>query len=274
LRNIGGGEVRVKVDGQYVSLAPSALPSNWAGLLTIDFSSVGGDAARTIEVECWLCAPNQIAIGPTDSLYLPRRSPDEPCLYVIGDSFTYGSAATEPGFTSLVETIRAVTGIEDLIVDGVGSTGYKRTTGSGGNDYLSRVTAYGDVLATAGAVLFLGSVNDSIYTASQVQAQAAACFAQVRPLPVYAVVMASEQPTPAGQTAVRDGVQAAMAAAPNAGGFLDLTGVLTGTGYGGHTTGTGNSDVLRSSDGTHPTQAGHDLYGRMIGDWLNEVLPR
>lgn len=40
-------------------------------------------------------------------------------------------------------------------------------------------------------------------------------------------------------------------------------GYMTGKGQSGTTTGTGNSDLFRSSDGTHPTQAGHEHIGRI-----------
>lgn len=46
----------------------------------------------------------------------------------------------------------------------------------------------------------------------------------------------------------------------------------TGTGRVGATTGTGNSDLLVSSDSTHPTQAGHDLLGATVASLMRAAL--
>lgn len=48
--------------------------------------------------------------------------------------------------------------------------------------------------------------------------------------------------------------------------------LLTGYGRVGATTGTGNSDLYVSTDGSHPSQAGHDALGQCIGSLLIDAL--
>lgn len=51
------------------------------------------------------------------------------------------------------------------------------------------------------------------------------------------------------------------------------SGLWTGTGQVGSTTGSGNSDLLVSSDGTHPSQAGHEMIGSTLaGLIVSEVF--
>jgi lysophospholipase L1-like esterase len=47
----------------------------------------------------------------------------------------------------------------------------------------------------------------------------------------------------------------------------------TGTGNAGATTGSGNCDVFVSSDGTHPTAAGHDFIARLFYARYVALLP-
>lgn len=41
-------------------------------------------------------------------------------------------------------------------------------------------------------------------------------------------------------------------------------GYMTGNGRSGTPTGSGNSDLFRNTDGTHPTQAGHEHIGNLV----------
>ena len=49
-------------------------------------------------------------------------------------------------------------------------------------------------------------------------------------------------------------------------------GYMTGSGQVGTTTGNGNADILRSSDGTHPTQAGHEHIGNLVRSLIARQL--
>ena len=250
----GGAALSLTTDGSTASVAPMR--------------------SRRIELELWGADFGMAACRHDGSFFTPPvRS--ELSIYAIGDSFLQGAGATEGVFAGgLAEFARVTSGVDDLILDPVGGTGYLRQAG-GSNNFLDRLTLYSADAGDSDLILFVGSVNDNIYTAAQVQAQAAACYALYPTKKVAAVVMASMAPTPAGQAAVLAGVQAAMAAAPNGLGVLDLTNELTGTGLAGTPTGEGNSDVLRSSDGTHPSDEGHQYYGARIGAWLREtILPQ
>jgi lysophospholipase L1-like esterase len=67
---------------------------------------------------------------------------------------------------------------------------------------------------------------------------------------------------------------AALASAHSSGEAVATVGpsLWTGTGKVGTTTGAGNSDLLVTSDGTHPTQAGHNLIGSVVARLLDAAL--
>jgi hypothetical protein len=90
--------------------------------------------------------------------------------------------------------------------------------------------------------------------------------------PVVVPVFASSYPVDSGHAYTLLALQAAAVGRPNV-FVVSLQGALTGTRLQGTPAGAGNSDVLRSSDGAHPSQAGHDYYARRIAQIIEAYVP-
>lgn len=82
--------------------------------------------------------------------------PEEPTVLVFGDSWTYGSAATEPalGYAYVVADVAGWT----TIVDGVRGSGYLKA-GVDGPDYVTRIAAL-DATLDPDLIIVQGSIND------------------------------------------------------------------------------------------------------------------
>lgn len=266
---------RLKVDGVYEQLA--SLPFNDANLtyqgVNRNFGSV---AARHIEVEiyggAWLSG---LQHGSQDAMYLPpwRKTPQ---VYWIGDSFVVGSRASDPGFNDMVDTSMGLLGFDDYANDAQGGTGYLHINSTFPN-YMQRANtqiAAGNALPEI--VIVSGSINDDqeYLNLSTLSSNATALYAHIAavvPNAKVAVVQFSNHTPPAGGdagTQNRATIAAAANAAPNVVGVLDLSTQITGVSGGG----VGTTDVILASDAAHPTQAGHDLYGFRIAQFLDQVL--
>lgn len=256
-----------------LSATTFSIPINVSGTYTSGGTVTGGYAARTIELIGSLLIEG-IETGPLDTVWLAPR-PRLPRWYAIGDSFFAGTGAAS-AFTGMMSQVADGLGCDDFINDALGGTGVIRVNGSLPN-YVTRAANNLPLLGSApDAFLVSGSVNDSIYTAAQVTAAGITlvdAFRAVNPLaPIVVACFASSNPPGGGQTNVRDG-WVAVAAARTGVYVLDLSADLTGTGYQAVQTASGNQNVFRGADGTHPTQPGHDFYARRILQFLQASLP-
>jgi hypothetical protein len=265
----GAGQVRFKINGQYVSRTPTTFTNAaWIGL---DFTTA---AAREIELELsTACGIAFVQYDKTDSVWEAPMARGGPRLYVLGDSFALGSDTTYPDYNGFVQILGERLGCEDLFRDAAGGTGYAKTNGTGTN-YQSRVTGNWPIVTAAGGAdlaLVFGSVNDDASQAT-VQAAAAAVYATLAPTPVIAVVAPAAYPPSAQILQNLAAVQAAATASSNVLGVLNLTYDLTGPGTIATPNGYGNSDVFRATDGTHWTNAGHAYMASRIAQFIYSLI--
>ncbi len=262
-----GGQWRAKVDGKYVDPRPRSVGSDYAlHTIGLDFSQSDPDKRRVVEFElrggAWLAG---IVAGEGDKVSAPPR-PHGRSLYWLGDSFFVGTGARYAGFTDLVEQATARLGSDDSTVDALGGTGYVQdNVGAKYDDYLTRARAnLGKGRARPDVVVVGGSINDINQDPKKVQKAARRLYAYIaRALPsakVVVVPFAPHYPVPSNFAALNRAVLRAAAASPNVIGALDLDARLPRSRAG-----------LQRPDG-HPTQAGHDRYGRLVAAFIRSRL--
>lgn len=194
---------------------------------------------------------------------------DSPRLMVIGDSYTVGTGATKLG-GGFAHQLGQRLGIADTWVNGESGMGFRKVGQQSGKTPIQKLA--GDVVAYAPdwVVVSLG-INDFDATAANVQADASTYLAALlAALPNAGVTVIGPWTAPAMVVPepIFNAVSAAVAAQTAALASRRLRYVDTrseiwqwGTGRTTATSGTGNSNVYISSDGIHPTQAGHDYLG-------------
>ena len=277
-----GGEWRVLVDGVSVGgSAPRSAGSSYAyHVLDLDFSDDRGARSRTITFElsggAWLSgvgtgdASDGVSAPPT-----PRS--EDPSVYWLGDSYVVGSGAQHPGFDDLVHVASSQAGLSNVTVDALGGTGYLKTNaGAKFPNYLSRARQNLKAgRASPNLIIVGGSINDDVYSEEQVRSSAAALYAYLaRALPkskIIVVPFTDAYPVPLPVEHAIDGVLAAARAAPNVIGVLNLPAKVLAE--------RGNTPIARYSARLssskveyHPSPAAHQLYGRIIGQFIAKLL--
>jgi lysophospholipase L1-like esterase len=258
-----GGRWRAKVDGRYVDPRPRTVGSDSAmHTVGLDFSRARSSKRHVVRFElsggAWLAG---VVADQGDTLSLPPR-PRGPAVYWLGDSYVAGGGARYPGFSDLVHKASARLRFEDVTVDALGGTGYLHVNAAAKfADYLVRARKnLGGGKARPDLIVAGGSINDVDQDVRQVGAAARRLYAYLaKAVPsakVYVVVFAPQLPVPAPFAARNRAVLRAAAASPNVAGALDLPARVARAARG-----------LQGSNG-HPTQAGHDRYGRLIADFI------
>jgi hypothetical protein len=258
-----GGRWRAKVDGRYVDPAPRSVGSDSA-LHTIGLSFSGAAASKRHLVEFELSGGAWLAgavAGRGDRLSLPPR-PRRPSAYWLGDSYFAGGGSKYPGFSDLVHVAGARLGVDDDTVDALGGTGYIHDNAPAKfDDYLTRARRnLGPGRARPDLIVVGGSINDVDQSPRDVGAAARLLYAYLaKAVPsakVFVVVFTPTYPVPANFAALNRAVLRAAAASPNVAGALDLPAREARAAHG-----------LQGSNG-HPTQTGHDAYGRLIARFI------
>jgi hypothetical protein len=239
-------------------------------LIHYDFGSA---AFRRIRFDCSPIFPfGGIRTGPADTIW-PSSRPIGPKVIVTGDSFA------DVSFNYWPALMGELLGWGDVTTCGKGSTGYLDE--SAGNDTM-RDRAQLDIYnQNPDIVVVSGGINDSGNTdEAAVGAEAATFYAEIKANLPDCVLIVSGMQWPDGDPAdtalrVAFAIRDAAIASEHVDCYIDQLGLgdgvysgaasdyvdagwMTGTGKEGTTAGDGNADVFTSSDGTHPTQAGHD----------------
>lgn len=266
-----GQAVTILVDGQLIG-DPIDLGST--GLTTgipLTFSGRGVRRITVITRYFW-----GVMLGPNDTIWR-SAAPLGPRVIVIGDSFTDGTGVTiAPGLNGYSAQLGFLRGWEDVWASGVGGTGYLQAD-SGNVNYRDRLQA--DVVSRApDIVIVTGGINDHAnFSASAIQTEAALLFAAIRaglPNAHLVVILPFWKDGSPVESIVNTKIAIRTAATGVADAVIDPIGVdvsgantsgwITGTGRVGSTTGAGNADLYTSTDGTHPSSAGHRyLAGRI-----------
>jgi lysophospholipase L1-like esterase len=170
----GGGRIVTRVDDQLVSASPVVAPVDGTiKYLPLTFAT---RAWRRITVESNGVYFGGVRTGPNDTI-LPVEVRGPRCV-VIGDSFTEGTGS-DAASMSWPHRMGRLLGWRDLWRSGVGGTGYLNPGSAGRVKFRDRLV--NDVIAHApDVVVWAGGINDyATYTASQIEAEAAACFQAV-----------------------------------------------------------------------------------------------
>ena len=221
-----------------------------------------------------------LKVGGGSTQVSPPSEPDPPpTTYWLGDSYVAGGGSTYPGFDDLAHLASSRAGLTDVTVDALGGTGYVRTNAAAHfPSYLARARLnLGGARARPQLIVVGGSINDAVFSATRVKRAAATLYAYLkRVLPqahLVVVTFASGYPTPGAEAAANQGILAAARAAPNVVGVLDVPAridALAGTAGAERRSGALESRTIAG----HPSEAGHQLYGRIIGTFLANCLSK
>lgn len=292
---IGGpqNEMRLKVDGEYVSA--DATPFSAGGVFANRFTRITwGDGSatyrklRTYELIYGASARfGGIRCHPND---IPDNWPDPSGLRVMmhGDSMcgTVSGLARPSNMRDLTMmrpeyhgSFKEASGIADVILSGVGGTGF--VTGNGlsppRSTFLQRATI--DVVAMAPDVIAeIGGLNDP----SNIQAAVLSWLTTVITAKPETIIfmtgptnLKGTDNTLASYVARRDEKFAAAAAYPKNVYCIDNLGAkwVTGSGRDGSHQNDGNSDLIRGDDGTHWSPEGGQWGGYRLARAISEAIP-
>lgn len=271
-------KIHIFVDGLAVTAAPvtQAAAAEIAAVYSykVQFASVAMRRVRVFyeladHYGFWL-PPTQTA-APTATRRLR--------IACVGDSWMDGTGATYNLTAWMWQLGRYLNA--DVFQAGQGGTGYSFQGGAGRQVFGDNGRTNRLVTANPDMVLVFGSINDD--NQPTLQADATAYYAKLATLlpgvPVVVVGVQGLAGSPntarlANSTAVKN----AALAAPNVVKVVDPIAEdwITGTGVKNTPTGDGNADYFMGgsdgSDGTHPTQAGHDYLARKMARVLSDVL--
>jgi lysophospholipase L1-like esterase len=261
------GESLISVDGVALSSAPTVGPSgNAAYYRLLDFGGVR--AQRSIRVEYGGTYFGGINIGDSDTLYYPSK-PQGTFAIVLGDELTVGYDGYA-AFTSFAFMLGDLLGWNAWPVGSVGS-GYV----AGASNHLAfadRVKT--DVIPYAPEIVVVqGGTNDAGTEVPVLSSAVSSLFSALQTgLPNAEIIAVgpfspvSESSTSPNLIEARNEVQLAAA---NAGiTFVDLIGMITGTGNVSSPQATGNANYYIAAGGQYPTQNGHGYLARRIASEL------
>lgn len=260
---------RFIVNGQYVSVAGSTTTGSATSpdqYLMLDFTSAGGRQRREIIIEMsQTCSLVGVYVGATEKVFEAEEAPLR--TVSLGDSYCYGSNAACLG-----------DGVDAVMADNLGWANHMNS-GSGGTGWATTNSAYrfdqritnGDILLSGGTpdiITLQGSINDKNASAATITANCLSGLQELRsdyPLALIFVFGVWGASGGTGGTLTLANNEAAVAAAVTAFAdpytfFIPINSAysgawLTGTGFVGSTTGTGNADVWMS-DASHLNEFG------------------
>ena len=268
---------RFIVDGQYVNLAghtttgTSATPDQY---LLMDFTSSGGRQRREIIIEMSQTGSFIGAyVGATEKIFEADESPLR--TVCLGDSYCYGSNATILG--DGVDAVMAdYLGWNNHMNSGSGGTGWATTNSA--HTFYQRIVN-GDLLLNGGTpdiICIQGSINDKRASAADVTNSCIAGIQKIRDTYPNALVFVfgvwgasagngGTLSNAANEVAIEAAVNTFLP--DNSIAFIPINSAysgswLTGTGFVGTTTGTGNADVWMA-DNAHLNE-----YGTYAGGYL------
>jgi hypothetical protein len=272
-----GGRFQVRVGSTAVGAPKLIGTSGHHHDLDVDFAT---SARRTITFAlagAVYFSGLRVGGGSTDVSLPSVPHPAPPSTYWMGDSYVAGGGSTHPGFDDLAHLASAQSGLTDVTVDALGGTGYVRTnTVAHFPPYLARARMnLGGRHARPQLVIVGGSINDAVFSEARVKRGASALYAYLKralpKVPVVVVTFASSYPAPHAEAAANAGILAAARAAPNVVGVLDVPAridTLAGAAGAHRRSGALESRALPG----HPSELGHQLYGRIIGTFLSRCL--
>lgn len=272
------GRFQVRVGSTAVGVPRLVGTANHHHDIDVDFAT---SARRTITFELGgaVYFSGLKAGGGSTQVSPPSEPHPPPTTYWLGDSYVAGGGSTYPGFDDLAHLASSRAGLTDVTVDALGDTGYVHTNAAAHfPSYLARARLnLGGPRARPQLIVVGGSINDAAFSATRVKRAAATLYAYLKHvLPqahVVVVTFASGYPAPGAEAAANQGILAAARAAPNVVGSLDVPAridTLAGAAGAERRSGALESRTIAG----HPSEAGHQLYGRIIGTFLAKCLSK
>lgn len=285
---------RILVDGKYISKTPTA-GINYVAYVVLDFSGVR--TPRVIAVEgSDTNAFRGVSVGATANIWAPRRSPDRIVALCTGDSYSEGQGATpSAGVLGFPQMLGRMLGWTDMRQVAVGGTGYFNTGPSGARsklyDQIDRWMTVNsdlrpddvDVVTCLSGYNDYPSISGTTYTPAEIAAEALRCWRKMRALlPGALIIVGGPHSGNRGPDQRTIDIEAALAAAFGVwadplSAYVPLApstarAWISGTGRVGATTGSGNADVMITTDATHPTELGHQLYARRLASNIRHAI--
>ncbi len=232
----------IKINGQWTSnsLNTYTINAGYPGLLKLTFSAA---AARRIEIHC-----SDIAFGGAYTLAAaqPMRPLEkfQRTIAFVGDSFTAGTA--DSPYLTYARRVAHLLGADQVIYAGLGGSGWTTTSPPPFSGRMSQVLSMNPHI-----VVFQGSRNDSWGDIPALQSAVTSTVSLAASVPYVFVTGYWMANNGTGNDAVKAGTLAAGRQ------FVDLMGIIYGTGRVGATTGNGNADIYVDTDNVHPTQVAH-----------------
>lgn len=211
-------------------------------------------------------------IGPTDT-WIPAPLATRRLL-VIGDSYGNGTGSTA-GFNCYAQTLGILLDFPSVYSESLGGTGL--LAAGSFVTYRGRAGDWSARNCTAAVIQM--SINDDGSTPSAIAAELALLVPLVQALPTVKNVWIMGTSARGGaDVAGKQTREVTLAAAAAALGvpYINLVSprpLWTGTGRVGATTGSGNSDIVMSSDNAHPSQVGHDMIARGVAAGIINSRP-
>jgi lysophospholipase L1-like esterase len=273
IRLLSGVGYRFVVNGQYATLDPFSFAGGGLNYVTLDFGSVD---SRLILVESY-SAGGFIAVNVAPAYKVSAPNLSNKRIIVVGDSFTEGIGVTVPG-DGYTAYMSAYLGVPDVWSSGSGGTGYTNS-GTGQYNFAGRITDW--TSHSPDIVLFAGGINDvdgGGYQAAVLDI--ISDTATALPDAIILVLGAFSGSTGPNSTVLTKEGKIKSDTESLGNPLVKFIPVSTdvpdpwvnGTGYVGATTGTGNSDIVTGSDGTHPSDYGHKYLGKRAADAIVKAL--
>lgn len=277
--NSAGVQISIYVDGYLLEENPTRFIAGNPSYYIIDWSSAGGRLERTYRIESFgVINLTGVAVDGQSTVNVSPTSGVKGIW--LSDSFggTVSSYSSDP-WDYLSETVMRSLGIQWTRNFHIGSTGYLNP-GSGPYYTARQVLQNNPQTNWDAQLVVIGyQFNDvGLYTDQAVAAEALLTWQLARQqYPNAYILVLGGWPNRKAASSANISMDAAVAAQMTAWGdrnagylsFLnDPSGSpITGTGYTGATTGSGNSDFYTGADGVHPTWSG-------VAMLRNFILPR
>lgn len=261
----------VWVNGQPATAAPVASTASAANNAYWYRLTWAAAAQRRVRIYVAGADYGGVAVQPTDSISATGK-PNYSIL-VLGDSYTDGTGATNQ-LTSYPVTLGRMLDVE-LFQCGIGGTGYVQPGSGVPYGDATRINPIGTLRPDE--VWFVGSINDSTYTSTQVSTNAVAAWNAVKAASPNSIIrVCGVQANSGSMSAANIANNNALKAAAQAAGYSWFDpigeGWITGSGHVGATAGNGNADIMVWTDGVHPSQAGHDYMARRLkSDYIKAI---
>lgn len=278
------GAFQLYVDGNYIGNFPTGfVNSTWT---SIKFPS---KKPRLIEIRT---ATSFGAIYWRKHRRVWKPKPvDGPRLLAVGDSlfqpliFADGTANSDNGYNGWWQQIGPLVGIRDVLVDGVGSTGYiKESSGGAANNFNQRFNTYQkpfnpDIAVIAGGTndVYAGSTNAEIVAAMKTWfTNARAAWPNAKLVMMGGIKPATGWPADAltRYAAIVDTMRLDPEMIKVGIYYIDTwtTPWLFGTGKDTATNGTGNSDFYTGNDAVHLNVSGNRYFAGRTAERLRKIL--